>query len=212
MEVLRNVSLSSEKDKWYWFDDKQFGFSVKSVKKSLTAERETSHPPNFIWCKWLPIKYNIMAWRGNLDRLPTRVNLRRKNVDIPSVLCPLYNDYEETVDHLFTTCSVALQVWSVFSVWCNIPLLFFFEFKDILESHKLIKSGKKAEKIIYRLGIIACWCIWKGRNDTIFNQRKCSSSDIIREFKSRGYAWVKNRTSCKYIIWADWCKYPLYML
>ncbi|KAM0060426.1 putative reverse transcriptase zinc-binding domain-containing protein [Helianthus debilis subsp. tardiflorus] len=161
---------------------------------------------SFIWCKWVLIKCNIMAWRGNLDRLLTRVNLRRRNVDIPSDLCPLCGDYEETVDHLFTACTVALRVWSVFSDWCNIPPFFFFEFKDILESHKLIKRGKMAEKIIYGLGI------WKGRNDTVFNQRKCSASDIIGELKSRGYEWVKNRSPCKFIIWEDWCKYPLYML
>ncbi|XP_021974414.1 uncharacterized protein LOC110869469 [Helianthus annuus] len=187
MEVLSNVSLSSENDKWYWFDDNQNGFSVKSVKKSLIVERGTSHPPNFIWCKWVPIKCNIMAWRVNLDRFPTRVNLRRRNVDIPSVMCHLCGDYEEMMDHLFTACSVALRVWSVFSAWCNVPPLFFFEFKDILESHKLIKSGKKAEKIIYGLVIIVCWCIWKGRNDTVFNQRKCSPGDIIGRLKSRGY-------------------------
>ncbi|XP_021980016.1 uncharacterized protein LOC110876147 [Helianthus annuus] len=144
------------------------GFSVKAVKKSLIVERGTNHPPNFTWCKWVPIKCNITAWRGNLDRLPTRVNLRRRNVDIPSVMCPLCGDYEETVDHLFTAYSVAIRVWSAFNVWCNIPPLFFFEFKDILDSHKLIRNGIQAEKIFYGLVIIACWCIWKGRNDTGF--------------------------------------------
>ncbi|XP_021995848.1 uncharacterized protein LOC110893033 [Helianthus annuus] len=153
-----------------------------------------------------------MAWRRNLDRLPTKVNLRRRNVDIPSVMCPLCGDYEETVDHLFTTCSVAIRVWTAFGTWCNIPPLFFFEFKDILEIHKLIKSDKKAEKIIYGLVIITCWCIWKSRNHTVFNQMKCSPVDIIGEIKSRGFAWVKNRNSYNYITWVDWCKYPLYML
>ncbi|XP_021989893.1 uncharacterized protein LOC110886407 [Helianthus annuus] len=153
-----------------------------------------------------------MAWRGNLDRLPTRTNLRSRNVEITSVLCPFCDDFEETVDHLFTACSVAMRVWAAFSVWCNIPPLFFFEFKDILDIHKVIKRGKKADKIIYGLGIITCWCIWKGRNDVVFNQIKRSSQDIIGEIKSRGFSWVKNRSSCKYISWADWCKYPMYML
>ncbi|XP_035845923.1 uncharacterized protein LOC118492196 [Helianthus annuus] len=110
-----------------------------------------------------------MNWRGNLDTLPTRRNLRRRNVDIASIMCPLCDEFEETADHLFTACSVAIRVWSTFSVWCNNSPLFFFEFKDILEIHKVIKSGKKTEKIMYGMALIACWCIWKERNDVIFN-------------------------------------------
>ncbi|XP_021995847.1 uncharacterized protein LOC110893032 [Helianthus annuus] len=51
MKVLSPVRLSSDKDKLYRFDDNQDGFSVKSVKKTLIKERDTCHPPNFIWCK-----------------------------------------------------------------------------------------------------------------------------------------------------------------
>ncbi|KAJ0455099.1 hypothetical protein HanIR_Chr15g0747381 [Helianthus annuus] len=59
--------------------------------------------------------------------------------------------------------------------------------------------------------MIACWCIWKERNDVFFNQKRCSPQDIIGEIKSRGFAWVKNRSSCKCIRWTDWCKNPMYM-
>ncbi|KAJ0918143.1 putative reverse transcriptase zinc-binding domain-containing protein [Helianthus annuus] len=178
----------------------------------MITDRGTSHLPNFAWCKWVPIKCNIMPWRGNIDRLPTRVNLRRRNVDITSVMCPLYSDSEETVEHLFTACPVAFRVWLAFNVWCNVPPLFFFEFKDILDINKFIKIGKKAEMVTYLLAIIACWCIWKERNEMVFNQKVGSPHDIIGEIKSRGYAWFKSRYPCNYIIWTEWCKYPLYML
>ncbi|KAJ0917253.1 hypothetical protein HanRHA438_Chr05g0203931 [Helianthus annuus] len=44
-------------------------------------------------------------------------------------------------------------------VWCNVPPLFFFEFKDILDINKFIKIGKKAKMVTCGLAIIACWCI-----------------------------------------------------
>ncbi|KAJ0666464.1 hypothetical protein HanPI659440_Chr17g0667081 [Helianthus annuus] len=69
----------------------------------------------------------------------------------------------------------------------------------------MIGGGSKAEKIIYALAIISCWCIWKERNEVVFNQKKCCPHDIIGQIKSRGYP-------CNYLNWADWCKYPLYML
>ncbi|XP_022026926.1 uncharacterized protein LOC110927850 [Helianthus annuus] len=146
-----------------------------------------------------------MAWRGNLDRLATRVNLKRRNVDIPSVLCPFCEEYEETVDHLFTTCSVTIRVWADVSARCNIPPIFAFEFKDLMDIHNSIQAGKKAKKIILGLAIFSCWCIWKGRNELVFNQIRRSPQDIMLEIKSRGFGWVKNRSSCKNISWKEWC-------
>ncbi|XP_021986259.1 uncharacterized protein LOC110882582 [Helianthus annuus] len=153
-----------------------------------------------------------MAWRGNLDRLATRDNLRRRNVDITSVMCHFCDEYEETVDHLLTACSVAIRVWETVSAWCNIPPIFAFEFKDLMDSHNSIQVGKKAKKIILWLAIISCWYIWKGRNELVFNQMRRSPQEIMVEIKLRGFGWVKNRPSCKYISWKDWCKYPMYML
>ncbi|XP_035837072.1 uncharacterized protein LOC118484992 [Helianthus annuus] len=133
-EVLNGVRISNGKDVWFWKDDSQNGFSVKEVKAAMINDRGSRHPPNFVWCKWVPIKCNIMNWRGNLDRLPTRLDLKRRDVDIPSVMCPFCDEVEESVEHLFTACSVALRVWSTFSVWCNITPLYLFEFKDIFRN------------------------------------------------------------------------------
>ncbi|KAJ0542525.1 hypothetical protein HanHA89_Chr09g0340781 [Helianthus annuus] len=107
---------------------------------------------------------------------------------------------------------LAWRVWSAFSEWCNIPPLYLFEFKDILDFHKFMKRSKKEEKIIYGLALITSWYLWKERNDVVFNQKRCSPHDIIVELKYRSFAWVKNRFSCKYIRWPEWCKYPMYML
>ncbi|XP_022041421.1 uncharacterized protein LOC110944001 [Helianthus annuus] len=111
-ETLNKLTLSNSRDRWIWNKDSQDGFSVKIVKKALIEERGNSQLSNFEWCKWVPIKCNIVAWRGNLDRLATRVNLRRRNVDIISVMCPFCNEAEETVEHLFTACSLATRVWA----------------------------------------------------------------------------------------------------
>ncbi|MFS8002577.1 putative reverse transcriptase zinc-binding domain-containing protein [Helianthus anomalus] len=82
-----------------------------------------------------------MTWGGNLDRLATRVNLRKRNVDISSVMCPFYDEYEGTVNHLFTACSVAIRVWAAISAWCNIPPIYAFKFKDLMDFHNSIQGG-----------------------------------------------------------------------
>ncbi|XP_021979494.1 uncharacterized protein LOC110875605 [Helianthus annuus] len=155
-EVLSMVNLSNSKDAWLWNGDSQNGFSVKAVKSALIKDR------------------------GILDRLPTRINLRRRNVIISSSMCP----FCESAEHLFTACSVALRVWPAFSDWCKIPPLYLFEFKDILDIPIFIKRSKKEEKIIYGLALITSWCIWKERNEVVFKQKRCSPQDIIGELKS----------------------------
>ncbi|KAJ0511519.1 putative reverse transcriptase zinc-binding domain-containing protein [Helianthus annuus] len=132
-EVINMVRLSNNKDSWIWDIDRRNGFSVNSVKKTLISDRGSSHLPNFKWCKWVPTKYNILSWRGNLDRLAIRVNLRRRNVEISSVICPFCDEYKESLDHLFTACSVAIRVWTDLSAWCKIPPIYAFEFKDLLD-------------------------------------------------------------------------------
>ncbi|GKD27953.1 hypothetical protein Tco_1234167 [Tanacetum coccineum] len=41
------------------------------------------------WSKLIPVKVNIMGWRLSIDKLPTRVNLDARGIDVPSVLCPV---------------------------------------------------------------------------------------------------------------------------
>ncbi|KAJ0431388.1 hypothetical protein HanIR_Chr17g0847831 [Helianthus annuus] len=98
------------------------------------------------------------------------------------------------------------------SIWCNISSIFAFEYKDLMGTQDSIQGGKKMKKIIHGLVITSCWCIWKSRNELVFKQIKRSPQDILIEIKSRGFRWLNNRSSCKYISWKKWCKYPMYML
>ncbi|KAJ0578995.1 putative reverse transcriptase zinc-binding domain-containing protein [Helianthus annuus] len=74
------------------------------------------------WCKWIPQKCNIFAWRSELNRIPTGMALRNRNIPIVDVSCPFCNSGDETVDHLFTACVVASTVWQAVTVaknsWC----------------------------------------------------------------------------------------------
>nr|GEY62063.1 hypothetical protein [Tanacetum cinerariifolium] len=62
------------------------------------------------WIMCIPIKVNIFAWKLFLDRLPTRSNLARRNVSIPSLACPLCDHALEDSSHLFFGCFMAKDV------------------------------------------------------------------------------------------------------
>ncbi|GJT84039.1 retrovirus-related pol polyprotein from transposon TNT 1-94 [Tanacetum coccineum] len=94
LSMLMNVNFIDTDDKWKWEFELDVLFSVHSTWKRIV---------NIVtrWCRNVPIKVNIMMWRLMWDRLPTRINLTDKDIDIPSVLFPICNNELESSDHVF---------------------------------------------------------------------------------------------------------------
>ncbi|GJY16127.1 leucine-rich repeat-containing protein [Tanacetum coccineum] len=59
----------------------------------------------------VPIKVNVHAWKVRINGLPTRWNISRRGIDIPSILCPLCETGVESSKHLFFKCSVVLELF-----------------------------------------------------------------------------------------------------
>lgn len=123
--LLEGRSLSNRIDKWKWIGRGSNGFSVKVVKEFLGSDRDHSNRHVFKWSKWVTKKCNIFMWRLGLDRLPTSVQLRSRNCNTGSLECSLCGNEIETVDHLFCSCEVALDVWNRVS-GANFRLCSFF--------------------------------------------------------------------------------------
>ncbi|GKC36351.1 retrovirus-related pol polyprotein from transposon TNT 1-94 [Tanacetum coccineum] len=88
------------------------------MRKIISNTSTDSTSQQTRWNKILPSKVNILAWRVLLHRLPTRVNLNHRGIDLDSVRCPLCNDDIETETHVFVNCSLARCIWKdVFSSW-----------------------------------------------------------------------------------------------
>lgn len=86
LELLDSVQLTSMVDRWAWTLHGTGSFTVSSARvfidnKVLITDGEPTR-----WCKLIPIKVNIMAWRLSLNKLPTRMNLDARGIDVPSVL------------------------------------------------------------------------------------------------------------------------------
>ncbi|XP_022019673.1 uncharacterized protein LOC110919721 [Helianthus annuus] len=207
--LLGSVRLSDKKDKWGWFGDGSGEFSVGAVKKVIMEGRNSPPISSFKWCKWIPVKCNIFAWRASLNRIPTVEALSKRNVHVQDSHCGFCIDGEDNVDHLFIQCLAANSVWNAISGWCRIPPIFAFSFQDLMETH--LHSGlKEPEKsILQGLVIIACWSIWKARNDARFRSTQVRIERIISEVKSVGYLWVRNRTKFRNLTWEDWCKFVI---
>ncbi|XP_071715217.1 uncharacterized protein [Rutidosis leptorrhynchoides] len=72
-----------------------------------------------IWNSLVPKIIELFAWRAFLKRLPMRMELDKRGIDLHSVRCPLCDDYLETVDHVLIFCNHAQEVWNRVYNWWN---------------------------------------------------------------------------------------------
>ncbi|KAM0024208.1 hypothetical protein Hdeb2414_s0022g00613081 [Helianthus debilis subsp. tardiflorus] len=77
-DLLIGVQISDSEDRWFWCSGSAGSFSVKAVKQLLFADQPAGY--NFIleWCRWVPAKCNIHAWRLEMDKIPTGEALKKK--------------------------------------------------------------------------------------------------------------------------------------
>ncbi|GJU66380.1 RNA-directed DNA polymerase, eukaryota [Tanacetum coccineum] len=96
------------------------GFSVSSTRSYIDEHNLLGSSMSTRWSRFIPIKVNVLVWRLCLDKLPTLMNLDKKGIDVPSLLCPVCSDQVETADHLFFSCGMAQDLWGLLARWCQL--------------------------------------------------------------------------------------------
>nr|GEX40458.1 hypothetical protein [Tanacetum cinerariifolium] len=121
--LLENVTLSSERDRWWWSLDPNGIFSVKQTRQWIYNVVLPSAQLSTRWNKLVPRKVNILIWRVLLDRIPTRLNLHNRDIDTQDILCPICKLHTEHSTHLFIGCEVAKSTWAAIGVWIELILM-----------------------------------------------------------------------------------------
>ncbi|GJT15038.1 putative RNA-directed DNA polymerase, eukaryota, reverse transcriptase zinc-binding domain protein [Tanacetum coccineum] len=70
----------------------------------------------------IPFKVNVFLWRLNLNKLPSRVNLDRKRINVGSILCPICHGDVEMVNHTFFNCGMAKDLWALLAKWWELDI------------------------------------------------------------------------------------------
>ncbi|GJU52604.1 ribonuclease H-like domain-containing protein [Tanacetum coccineum] len=128
--LISDVMLSDQNDSWNWSLDISKGFTVASVRSLIDSCILKVSPIATRWKRSNPIKVNIFLWRLLLNKLPTRVNLDRKSIDVHSLLCPICQEDVETVNHIFFSCEMATDLWSLLAKWWDLDIPFCASMED----------------------------------------------------------------------------------
>jgi hypothetical protein len=105
--VLQGAILSDQEDRWSWKHDVNGDFSMKSTYSlvfNLMAERESFSQDQAtafkaIWKCPAPSKVQGFSWMLLHDRIPSKVNLFRRNIlhQVEDRVCVLCGNHDESV-------------------------------------------------------------------------------------------------------------------
>jgi hypothetical protein len=127
-EILSIPIREHMEDSVAWhFDDKgvfsiksayRLGVSLRDSKQDRDASSSSSTDAvsslwKNIWSLKLPSKVKIFTWRLCHNSLPTRMNIKRKRVELDTV-CPMCNRADEDGGHLFLKCKKVKPIWRNF--------------------------------------------------------------------------------------------------
>ncbi|GKA46359.1 RNA-directed DNA polymerase, eukaryota, reverse transcriptase zinc-binding domain protein [Tanacetum coccineum] len=108
---IRDMEIDDDSDSCIWSLSHDGDLSVSNVRKHI----DDCMLPNLLLCtRWYKVisrKVNIFMWRLFLDRLPLRLNLSSRGLDIDSILCPVCNMQVECNIHIFFSCDTTSVVW-----------------------------------------------------------------------------------------------------
>jgi hypothetical protein len=162
MDIPDSALLDDDSWKYIW------GQQCYSSSKFYQYSFSNLHPSRvvvWIWATNCVPKIKFFAWLLLNDRLNTRNMLRRRNKFLEEGYnCALCQDgVEETVEHLFFDCSSAVCRWFALGIICN-------EFGNI---HQRVYAAKQVFNYPFFMEVflIGAWCIWKERNELVFNNK-----------------------------------------
>ncbi|KAH1257802.1 putative ribonuclease H protein [Glycine max] len=95
-------------------------------------------------------KTAIFAWRLFRERLPTKINLRARQVQILDMTCPFCRRVEEDASHLFIHCIKIQPIWWETMSWINIKGAFPLNTKHHFLQHSFLQvEGIRVKRILF---------------------------------------------------------------
>ena len=119
-QISMNRLNSNLNDTWVWRADINGIFSTKSAYQVLKDEQASEVQYlafQQLWDIKIPPRALSFAWRLLWDRLPTKDNLAKRQIQTDSDLCPFCHSKPESASHLFFTCDKIQPRWWEFLSW-----------------------------------------------------------------------------------------------
>ncbi|KAH1119081.1 hypothetical protein GYH30_047754 [Glycine max] len=182
----------SSRDLLLWGPDSGGPYSTKSAYnflKDVDTQVTEDSASKIIWNLKIPPRASAFSWRIFKNRIPTKVNLRRRHVELPSYNCPLGDEEEETVGHVMYSCIKTRYLWWEILSWVNRVGPFSIEPRDHFKQFSLWSGKSSVDKRWQVLWVALSMTIWKHRNSLVFNNQNFCSEKVMDEALFHTWSW-----------------------
>jgi hypothetical protein len=160
-----------------------------------------------IWESPAPSKVVAFSWQLLYDCLPTKDNLLRRGVlqhgsGDNCVLCDLH---PESAKHLFLHSLTAHRVWYEIFYWLGVVIVMTPNLMSLFDCFSDAAKNKRLRKGFRLVWHTAVWCLWRARNDAIFNGIKKGPIEIVEDIKVLSWKWrvdCLNIAPCLFYEWS----------
>ncbi|XP_071727970.1 uncharacterized protein [Rutidosis leptorrhynchoides] len=208
--LLRSFSFDfNRQESWKWALASNGIFEVRKLTHVIDEKllrSDTQHTHETLRNNLVPKKLEVFVRRALRKRLPVRIKLDKRGIDLYSVRCPVCDDGLESVDHVLFECKLSLDVWNrVYKWWnlANIPGP--SEFLRGKSAHSMSSLGSK---IWQAVEWICAYSLWKNRNSLVFQGKSCISAVILNEIQVKSFEWISARIKGSKIDWHCWLVNP----
>jgi hypothetical protein len=202
-EILMIPIRPDMEDMLAWHYDSKGIFTVKSayhlgvclrdrdLNRDATSSRDAPEQ-NLLWKGlWnlkLPGKVLIFLWRFAHNSLPTKLNIKRKMVEL-NTRCPMCARLDEDGGHLFLRCKAVKQIWRALNIEDIRLLLIECESAVQVTQQILLLTPEKRSLVIVLL-----WDWWTTRNKTNAEDRVQSADEVCFQIRKHLLEFTPDET------------------
>ncbi|GKC20563.1 RNA-directed DNA polymerase, eukaryota, reverse transcriptase zinc-binding domain protein [Tanacetum coccineum] len=188
-DLLDTVVLSNMGDRRFWDLNGDGCFRVKDVRRLLDDMLLPKSDVPSRWVKQIPIKVNVLAWKISMDRLPTRVNLHRRGVQVSPISCPICCEALENLDHLLFCCDLAKDIARSICNWWGLVWNPVDSYRSWLSWFNLVHLQSSSKQVLEGVFYTSWWSIWSYRNHLLFSDSNLQKDGIFEDIVRRSFSW-----------------------
>lgn len=159
----------------------------------------------WVWCRLNIPKQSFIAWLVMMGRLNTKAKLHKFGVSADGK-CPLCNNADETIEHLFFTCPYSSDCCSEVKQLLQIK----YKFRTIQHCSSWVQKNPKGwftKRTCQSILVAVIYNIWKQRNDKVWNNSLIPPQILAKQSMyaaiTRILSILPQKTSKKDRAWLD---------
>ncbi|XP_071714352.1 uncharacterized protein [Rutidosis leptorrhynchoides] len=132
IDQLGSRVLSDVSDNWTWEFSEDSVYSISGTILHIDGIYLPSSDPSTLWMKVLPRKINIFVSRLARDRLPTRLNISHRGIEIEHLNYDSCSVHVESLKHVLFECPIATELWRSISRWIDKDLQHIYDWSSFI--------------------------------------------------------------------------------